>query len=168
VGVVFKLCEADLAPVKAQFAVEWRRGITSFTSAAAFQPDPGIHITARPGDAAFALFEAQGHRRAWLAPLLQAGRAFACLLERDGALLSACFAYENYGPVWEVGGVVTPAPARRNGFATRVVRTALAALAERQLALRYQVEEDNAASLGLAHALGLTPFLRIAHYAHAC
>jgi hypothetical protein len=35
--------------------------------------------------------------------------------------LSACFAFANYGPVWEVGGVVTAPAHRRMGFGARVV-----------------------------------------------
>jgi hypothetical protein len=31
---------------------------------------------------------------------------------------------------------------------------------------RYQVEEHNKASIGLAQSVGLTPFLTIEHYAH--
>jgi hypothetical protein len=169
VGIVFKLShEADLAPVQAQFAVTRRTAVVSFTSAGPFDRDPGVHITTRPSAAAFALFESQGHERAWLEPLLSADKAFAGVLERDGDALSACFAFENYGPVWEVGGVVTAASARRNGYGARAVRTVLAELASRRLTPRYQVEGDNAASTALARSVGLAPFLTITHYAHGC
>jgi GNAT superfamily N-acetyltransferase len=169
-GVVFKLSrDADLAPVQAHFAIERRTAFQSFTSAGPFAPDPGVRITTRPpGDAVFQLFEAQGHDRAWLEPLLRNERALTCVLARDGDPLSACLAFENFGRVWEVGGVVTAPPHRRQGLATRVVRTALAALTERGLAPRYQVEMHNEASIGLARAVGLAPFLTITHYAHEC
>lgn len=169
VGVVFKLArEADLAPVEAQFTVERRTAFVSFTAAGAFAPVRGARVTSTPSDAAFQLFAAQGHARDWLEPLLRDGKAFACVLERDGTPLSACFAFENYGPVWEIGGAVTAPSQRRSGLATRVVCTALAELAHRGLAPRYQVEEHNAASIGLARSVGLAPFLTITHYAHAC
>jgi GNAT superfamily N-acetyltransferase len=143
VGIVFKLSsEADLSPVNAHFPVARRTAFVSFTSAGApdggFEPSLGIRVTSAPGDAAFRLFEAQGHGRTWLEPRLRSGRAFACVAERDGDTLSACLAFENHGPVWEVGGVVTAPSHRREGFGTRAVRTALAELAGRGLAPRYQ------------------------------
>lgn len=169
VGIVFKLSrEADLAPVAARFAVARRTAFVSFTSTGGCEADPGVRLTAQPGDAACEMFEEQGHARAWLEPLLGTGSAFACVLEDGAETLSACFAFENFGPVWEVGGVVTAPSQRRRGFAARVVRSALAELAVRGLAPRYQVEERNAASIRLAQALGLVPFLTIVHYAHAC
>lgn len=169
VGIVFKLSRhADLAAVEAQFAVERRTAFVSFTSAGGFERPAGVRLTTAPGDAAFRLFAEQGHDRAWLEPLLRSGKAFACALERDGDTRSACFAFENYGPVWEVGGVVTAPSHRRKGLAALVVRMALAALAERGMAPRYQVEENNEASIGLARAVGLERFLTITHYEHAC
>ena len=90
------------------------------------------------------------------------------VLERDGTILSACVAFEIYGRVWEVGGVVTAPPYHRRGFGARVVQTALGELGERALIPRYQVEAHNTASIGLAQAVGLAPFLTIVHYAHDC
>jgi RimJ/RimL family protein N-acetyltransferase len=169
IGIVFKLSrEADLASVRSQFPVTRRTAFVSFTSDGRFERDPAVRVTLSPSGATFRLFETQGHDRAWLEPLLRSGRAFACVLERDGDVLSACFAFENYGPVWEVGGVVTAPSDRRKGFGTRIVRAALAELVERRLAPRYQVEENNQASIALAQSVGLTPFLTIVHYAHKC
>jgi ribosomal protein S18 acetylase RimI-like enzyme len=169
VGIVFKLSrDADVAPVKSQFAVERRTAFVSFTSTGAVEPAAGVRITTEPDDATLELFEAQGHGRSWLQPLLRSGRAFACVLERGGDTLSACVAFEIYGRVWELGGVVTAPSHRRRGLGARVVRTALAALAERALVPRYQVEAHNKASIGLASVVGLAPFLTIVHYAHEC
>lgn len=169
VGIVFKLSrEADLAPVAARFAIVRRTAFVSFTSNGAYATDAGVRVTSQPGDAAYEMFEEQGHARAWLEPMLHAGNAFACVLGDGGETPSACIAFENYGPVWEVGGVVTAPAQRRKGFAARVVRTALAELLSRDLMPRYQVEERNTASIRLAHAIGVVPFLTIVHYAHAC
>jgi RimJ/RimL family protein N-acetyltransferase len=165
VGIVFKLSrDDDLAPVAAQFPVERRTAFVSFTSADAFEPVAGVHVTSSPSDAAFRLFATQGHDRTWLEPLLQAGQAFACVLERNGEPLSACFAFENHGPVWEIGGVVTPPAHRKQGYGARVVRAALAELGRRRLMPRYQVEEGNIASIALARSIGLAPFVTITHY----
>jgi GNAT superfamily N-acetyltransferase len=167
VGIVFKLAsEADLVPVRAHFPVDRCTAFVSFTSAGPTATDSGVRVTSAPGDAAFRLFAEQGHDRAWLEPLVHKGKAFACVLERDGEVVSACFAFENHGPVWEVGGVVTAAAHRRGGLGARVVRTALAELARRGLVPRYQVEETNTASIALARSVGLAPFVTITHYAH--
>jgi GNAT superfamily N-acetyltransferase len=169
VGIVFKLSrEADLAPIAARFAVERRTAFVSFTSRGRHEPDPEVRVTAQPGDAALRLFAQQGHEHSWLEPMLRAGSAFACVLGDDAETPSACIAFENFGSVWEVGGVVTAPSHRRRGFAARVVRTALAELSARRLVPRYQVEERNTASIRLAHAIGLVPFLTIVHHAHAC
>jgi len=164
-GIVFKLAsEADLAPVQLHFPLERRTGFVSFTSSGATESDAGVCVTLAPGDAAFRLFAEQDHDRAWLEPLLHGGKAFACVLERGGEALSACFAFENYGLVWEAGGVVTASAHRREGLGGRVVRTALAELARRELAPRYQAEEHNTASIALARSVGLAPFVTITHH----
>jgi ribosomal protein S18 acetylase RimI-like enzyme len=169
VGIVFKLSrDVDVAPVQSQFAVERRTAFVSFTSTGAVERAAGVRIPTEPADATLELFEAQGHERSWLRPMLRSGRAFACVLERGGDTLSACVAFEIYDRVWEVGGVVTAPSYRRRGLGARVVRTAFAELAERALTPRYQVEAHNKASIGLARAVGLAPFLTIVHYAHAC
>jgi GNAT superfamily N-acetyltransferase len=168
-GVVFKLAsEADRAAVAAKFALQRRTAFVSFTTTERIEPDLGVHFTRAPDDRAFGLFATQGHEREWLEPMLGDGRAFACVLEHDDRPLSVCFACENYGAVWEVGGVVTDPGHLRQGLAARVVRTALAELGERGLLPRYQVEEGNTASIALARAVGLWPFITITHWAHAC
>ncbi len=169
--IVFKLSsDADLAPVAARFEVARRTAFISFTASGQVLPAPDVLLTSAPDDAAFDLFETQGHDRAWLAPLLASGKAFACVAGADdeggGETRAACFAFENFGPVWEVGGVVTPPAHRRRGLGARVVRAALGELARRGLAPRYQVEESNTASIALAQAVGLVPFLTIVHYTY--
>jgi hypothetical protein len=169
VGIVFKLSsEADRAPVAARFPIARRTAFVSFTGDERGEPDLGVHFTRAPGERAFRLFATQGHERDWLEPMLGDGRAFACVLEQDDRPLAVCFAFENWGPVWEVGGVVTDPVHLRRGFAARVVRTALAELGERGLMPRYQVQEGNAASIALARSVGLTPFVTITHYTHGC
>jgi GNAT superfamily N-acetyltransferase len=169
VGVVFKLSQAaDLPPIQSQFTVKRRTAFVSFTSSGTDGSAAGVRITTEPSDATLRLVAAQGHDESWLRPLLPNGRAFACVLERGGNILSACLAFENYRPVWEVGGVVTAPRHRRKGLGAQVVRAALAELSRRALIPRYQVEVHNKPSIGLAKAVGLTPFLTITHYAHDC
>jgi RimJ/RimL family protein N-acetyltransferase len=171
VGLVFKLNgEADRAAVARDFALERRMRILSFTapSDGPAEPvtDPEIRIGPDPGAAAFALFAAQDHARSWLAPMLADGRAFACVAGPEHAPHAVCFAYENWPGVWEIGGVFTPETARRRGHGVRVVRSALGALGRRACRPRYQVHERNIASIRLAEAAGLRPFLHLTHYVH--
>lgn len=166
-GIVFKLShEADVAALASRFAVERRTAFISFTAGGVSTRASDVRITTAPGDPAFDLFETQGHERVWLEPLLKSGDAFACVLERDGALLSACFAFAIHHSIWEVGGVVTVPAHRGGGLGSRSVRTAVAELASRGLTTRYQVEENNEASIRLARSVGLRPFLTITHYEH--
>lgn len=171
VGIVFKLSdEVDLIPIESKFSVERRTAFGSFTSAGVVAPDAEVRVTTTPRNGAFRMFETQDHERAWVRSMLGSGRAFACVLEEGGDVASVCLVYENWGPVWEVGGVVTAPAHRREGLGARVVRTALAEIAKRGLKPRYQVEEDNTASIVLARSVGLAPFLTITHYltAPAC
>ncbi len=163
--IVFKLAsDRDLEVIRARWNLERTRGFLSFTSESSFTSDAGVGLTLEPSDAVFELFASQGHNRAWLGPLLISNRAFACVLQQDGAPVSACFAFQNYGAVWEIGGVLTAPEFRGRGLAGRVVRTALAELEARGLTPRYQVIESNAASIRLAQSLGLTHFLSIEHW----
>jgi GNAT superfamily N-acetyltransferase len=168
-GVVFKLSQdADLVPVEAHFSVKPRTAFVSFTATATCEVAADVSKTVTPSDAAFRLFDEQGHDQAWIQSLLRTGKAFACVLERDGDALSACFAFESYGSIWEVAGVVTAASHRQTGLGRQVVRTTLAELAKRDLVPRYQVEAHNKASIALANSVGLKPFLTLTHYAHRC
>lgn len=127
VGIVFKLShKADLRPVETKFSVTRRTAFVSFTSHGVVEPDADVRVLTTPSDVALRMFETQGHERNWVGPMLASDRAFACVLERGGETASVCLVYENWGPVWEVGGVVTLPKYRRKGCGARVVRTALA------------------------------------------
>lgn len=167
-GVVFKLSsEHDHAVVAGEFApLQRTTSVLSFTAASSYGPDARVRVSTTPTDAMYAAFGSQKHDKAWLEPLLQSGRAFTCAIERDGAPLSVCFAFENHKRIWEIGGVCTPADARGRGYASSVVRTALAELAGRGLVARYQVHDDNVPSIRLAEAIGLRRFLEITHFLH--
>ena len=78
--------------------------------------------------------------------------------------VAACFAYPNYGNVCEIAGVYTIPSERRNGYARQLVETALHALAHRPYIPRYQVQEDNHASIGLAESIGLRRFVTMEHW----
>lgn len=121
VGVVFKLSrEADLPPVNSSFSVTRRTAFVSFTADNAVNPDAEVHISTTLNEAAFRMFETQGHERSRVRSLLEGGRAFACVREQGGDTASVCLVYENWGLVWEVGGGVTaPAHRRRDALWAR-------------------------------------------------
>lgn len=165
--VVFKLdSDADREVVADHFSLNWATSFLSFTAdaAAIAADDEEVSVSTSPSDEALGLFEAQGHPRAWLCPLLASDRAFTCVLEQAGETLSACIAFENYRRLWEVGGVVTPPQHRGQGRASRVVRSALAELQRRSLVPRYQVNEGNLPSIRLARSVGLRQFLQLTHF----
>jgi predicted GNAT family acetyltransferase len=166
-NVVFKLAsDGDRDVVAERFAITRATSFLSFTGDehVIFAADGEVAVSTSASDGAFRLLESQGHPRDWLRPLLASGRAFLCVLEHDGEPRSVCIAFENYRQVWEVGGVVTPAPHRGQGFAARVVRTALAELQRRKLLARYQVNEGNLPSIRLATSAGLRQFLQLTHF----
>ena len=167
VGVVFKLSSApDAVAVDAAFPTRRTTSLLSFTARPDFTCDRQAQILNNPNLALLELFETQHHARDWLLPLLRSGRAFVCAVCEGDSPLAACFAFENYQHIWEIGGVVTSPSQRRRGYASRAVSTALSELAARRLAPRYQVQEDNLPSIRLAQSLGLDLFLTITHFLH--
>ena len=166
-NVVFKLAsDGDRDAVAERFPISRVTSFLSFTGdeRKTFVADGQVSVSTSASDRALRLFESQGHPRDWLLPLLASGRAFVCALEHDGEPRSVCIAFENHRQIWEVGGVTTPMPYRGQGFAARVVRTALAELHRRKLVARYQVNEDNLPSIRLATSVGLRQFLQLTHF----
>jgi ribosomal protein S18 acetylase RimI-like enzyme len=166
-AVVFKVAgEADGAVIASRFAVRQTAEFWSFTSSATFTRDADVVLTQSPDDAAIDLFAVQGHARDWLAPLLASNHAFACTIGPPAKPFAVCFAYENYGKLREIGGVVAAPEFRGRRLASRVVRTALAELSRRDLTPRYQVDRNNTPSVRLAESVGLRRFLAITHFLH--
>ncbi len=167
-GAVFKLqSEADRAVLAGRTPSEQTACFFSYTAESAFGRDPAVRVTTLPRDADFELIAEQGHEREALAKQLASGDAFFCVLddpETAGRPSAVCCVFRNHGPIFEIGGVVTRRDRRRQGLAGRVVATALAVLAERDLIARYHVSDANTASIALAEGLGLRRFLRLTHH----
>lgn len=109
-----------------------------------------------------AAFDEFGNDLKFLADALRRGaRWFA--IRCGNEVLSACIVYQNFDAVWEIAGVLTRPNLRRQGLARSVVVAALRYLRLHGLQPRYQVDESNLASAGLARGLGLVEFLRTAH-----
>ena len=168
--LIFKLVDdAARAAVAEVFALRRATAFQSFTTApgAAFTASPLVDVAAAADDGCCELFAAQGHARDEIEGYFAAGRALAFAVREGGTAVAACLTYENFGAVHEVGAVYTRPEARRRGLARALVETALAALAARRRIPRYQVLEDNRASIALAESLGLRRFATIEHWLHA-
>lgn len=165
--VVFKLAsDGDREVVAERFPISRATSFLSFTGdeQATYVADNQVSVSRSASDEVLRLLASQGHPRDWLLPLLASNRAFVCALEHDTEPRSICIAFENHRQIWEVGGVLTPAAHRSQGFAARVVRKALAELQRRKLLARYQVNEDNLPSIRLATSAGLRQFLQLTHF----
>jgi RimJ/RimL family protein N-acetyltransferase len=164
--VVFKLnSEADALEVQKRFDVQYVTSFLSFTDIRPYSKDVDVHISTEPSPEFFDWIATQGHTRGWLEPLLEENRAFCCELFNDAQMLeSVCFAFENYGQLWEIGGVYTPPASRGRGLATRTVCAAIAQLQTRDKRSRYQVLQENSTSIRVAERAKLELFLTITHW----
>jgi RimJ/RimL family protein N-acetyltransferase len=138
----------------------------SFTGSASVEADgaPAVQRSSNRDEAAWALFAENGYDAAELDRHFSNGAQWFGV--RNGQrLVSACLAFQNYGRIWEIGGVYTVPGFRKRGFARQVVLAAMGFLGERALTPRYQVKEDNGESIGLAQRCGLRQFLCIRHLA---
>lgn len=166
-GIVFKLgSAAEHDVVQQRYPLARKTSFLSFTSPERIAGRDGVIVAASATDAMYALYRLQDHERDWLSPLLAGGRAFTCAIGSGVEPLSVCFAFESHAKVWEIGGVVTRPDQRGRGLGSRVVGAALDELGRRGLLARYQVHEDNTASIRLAEALDMRPLLRLTHYLH--
>ncbi|MCR4521296.1 MULTISPECIES: GNAT family N-acetyltransferase [Bosea] len=166
-GILFKLSSPTEHDVlHRRYPLVRKTSFLSFTSPERVADHDGAFVADSAADAMYALYRTQDHERDWLSPLLAGGRAFTCVIGSSDEPLSVCLAFESYGSVWEIGGVVTRPDQRGRGLGARVVGAALAELARRGLLARYQVHEGNIASIRLAESLAMKPLLRLTHYLH--
>ena len=164
--VVFKLnSEADVTEVQKQFRVRKIRSFLSYTDTKPSVCDNDVLISSKASVQMLEWIATEGHARDWLEPLLADNLAFCCeLYNRHQQLESVCFAFENHNTIWEIGGVFTPQASRGQGLATRTVRAAVAELQKRDKRSRFQVQENNLASIRVAQNADLELFLTITHW----
>lgn len=165
--LVFKLVD-DLskAAVRQAFpAVERMTAYVSYTAQGIYSPDEAVLISEQLDDRLVPCYQTNGYTLQELAWFFDNG-AITFSLYADEPL-STCFAFKNYGEIWEIGGVFTSPAHRRRGFGRRVVATAVSTLLERGKTPRYQVVETNRASLKLAESLGLEQFVITEHYLYS-
>jgi RimJ/RimL family protein N-acetyltransferase len=167
VPLVFKLLnDADRQAVAEQFALRRAMAFISYTTPAGrhFATSGIVRVSEDIDEQCFALYAAQGHSREDMASYFTAGTALAFTIYRDTRPIAACFAYPNFGSVYEIAGVYTIPSARQKGYAQLLVESALHTLALRQSIPRYQVHEDNIASIQLAEKIGLRRFVTMEHW----
>lgn len=82
----------------------------------------------------------------------------------NGSCASQCLVFQNFDPIWEIGGVFTPPELRRRGYAKAVVQEAIRYLKLRNRIPRYQFETNNGGSRALADSVGLHHILTVEHF----
>lgn len=82
----------------------------------------------------------------------------------DGNPVSTCLAFRNEETIWEIGALHTLESSQRNGYAKKVVQTAIQETLERGFIPRYHVLETNQASIRLAESIGLIPCVQLEHW----
>jgi RimJ/RimL family protein N-acetyltransferase len=166
-NLVFKLTQdSDRELLAQRFKLNRARGFISYSTqiGSRFQADPEVELTREPSDGVYTLLEEQGHPRSGILPLLTRDQAFVCTLQHRDRIVSGCLAFHIHDQIWEIGAVFTIPEAQGQGFAKRLVSTALAELESRDLTPRYQVLDDNTASIRLAESVGLKPFVTLTHW----
>lgn len=85
-------------------------------------------------------------------------------LRINDSCASQCLVFQNFHPIWEIGGVFTPPELRRKGYAKKVVQAAIRYLKLHNRIPRYQFEDSNYGSRALADSLGLHHILTVEHF----
>jgi ribosomal protein S18 acetylase RimI-like enzyme len=127
----------------------------------------GVTVSGMPGDACLDLYAALGHSREEISTRFANGQALSFTVYGNDTPLASCFTFPNYGKIYEIGGVTTDPGQRRRGLARKVVEAALDHLGQAGFLARYQVREDNRASIRLAESIGLRHVVTYEHWRHA-
>ena len=167
--LIFKVVDADLRKWLADhFALQRVTAFLSYTATAVdhFPADPAVVVADQVDERLYPLFAIQTYDAAELKRYFAEGQARTFALYQAAEPVAACFTYQNFENVHEIGGVVTLPAQRRQGYAQKVVTTAVHSLLSRGCLPRYQVHEINRPSIALAEQIGLTPFVTVEHWRH--
>lgn len=165
--LIFKLMDEEVRQFLAE-ALPLQR-VTAFLSYTAndrqrFGAHPDVMVADQVEDRLYPLFANQGHDAAELNRYFAGGQARTFTLYQADEPVAACFTYQNFENIHEIGGVVTLPAERRKGYAQQVVATAVHSLLTRGCLPRYQVHEINHPSIALAEHIGLTRFVTVEHW----
>jgi RimJ/RimL family protein N-acetyltransferase len=146
------------------FPLEWRRALLSYTCAPgkSFPECPEVRRSGHMDERLLPLWMKNGYNRE-CAERYFANGAEAFSVFSHGEPVSTCLIFRNSLDIWEVGAVRTVERERGRGYARKVVSSALNAVLEAGNLPKYQVEQTNLPSIGLAESLGLRIFLRLDH-----
>ncbi len=86
------------------------------------------------------------------------------LRDTQHRVLCVAISYANEDRLHEIAALFTSPAHRRKGYAKRVVHCAVQHIASIGKQVRYQVRDDNLASLSLAKDCGLTAFTELTHW----
>jgi ribosomal protein S18 acetylase RimI-like enzyme len=167
--LLFKLMDPQHSIlVRAFFSLQRATGFVSYTAPPAkmFAAADGVTASDMPDSACLDLYAAMGHSRDELNEYFKSGHARSFTVYEDNKPLASCFTFPNYRGIHEIAGVCSDPGHRRRGLARRVVETALHHLGHAGLSARYQVQEDNRASILLAESIGLRWVVTYDHWRH--
>ncbi|WP_405113398.1 GNAT family N-acetyltransferase [Paenibacillus sp. FSL K6-1217] len=164
--LVFKLQEdAYRQALEPYFTLRRVRSLYSYSSAEGqrFSADEACVVSETIDERLLPLWMANDYSLEEITQYFADG-AFAVSLFEGDTPLSTCMVYRNEERIWEIGGVHTAEAARQRGLAQRVVRTAVYHTLQRGYIPRYQVLENNFASIRLAESIGLTRAVTLEHW----
>ncbi|WP_313637244.1 GNAT family N-acetyltransferase [Paenibacillus sp.] len=163
---VFKLQDVKYTKaLSAHFSIEKVRGFFSYstTEGQIFLKDEEVEINHLVDDRLIPLWAANHYTKDEIEDYFQSGAFSVSIFQGDNPV-STCLAFRNEETIWEIGAVHTLESSQRNGYAKKVVRTAI----QETLALgyipRYHVLETNQASIKLAESIGLVPCVHLEHW----
>ena len=165
--LIFKLMDEAVHQVLAASLPLQR--VTAFLSYTAtdrqrFGARPAVTVADQVDERLYPLFAGQGHEATELHRYFAGGQARTYTLYQAYEPVAACFSYQNFDTIHEIGGVFTLPAQRRKGYAQQVVETAVHSLLNRGCLPRYQVHESNAPSIALAEQIGLQRFVTVEHW----
>jgi GNAT superfamily N-acetyltransferase len=167
--LLFKLMDPrHQAAAAALFSLERANAFVSFTAPQGrpFVPADGVTVSGTLDSACLDIYIAMGHSREELKDHFENGQTLSFTVYEEDKPIASCFTFPNYGRIHEIAGVYTDPRHRRSGLARRVVETALHHLWHTGFLARYQVQEDNRASVLLAESIGLRYVVTYEHWRH--
>lgn len=166
-NLLFKLfTEEDARLVGQRYSLKKQRGFISFTSKPdrTFTAHPEVVVLSELDERMLPLFHKNNYGTAEIQQWFTNRTALGFAIYQQDLPVSVGMAFQNYGEIWEIGGLHTAVAARRQGYGQKIAETALNTLQQQGIIPRFQCHEANVASLHLAAKIGLEPFLLTEHF----
>jgi ribosomal protein S18 acetylase RimI-like enzyme len=167
--LLFKLVAPQHSTVVRRFfSIERVNAFVSYTAppGTLYDSAEGVTVSGMPSDACLDLYAALGHSRQELSTRFANGQTLSFTVYENDKPVASCFTVPNYGKIYEICGVTTDPGRRRRGLARKVVEAGLHYLGHTGFSARYQVQEDNRASILLAESIGLRYVVTYEHWRH--